>query len=711
MEKRVQTVQLKLNSLTLDQLKDYANKYTKHEPKYIESLPKNDLLQILAEESKTSNKFQLEINSLKVTYKPSFFVLAFNSPVADEKYKSNIKLKLNKSLAKTNSNINRGSGNPLFKNFEHIDSKLENDILEFHIVWQKLHWYWSPDSFALDKIYELNYGISLIDFNSKKAIISCHSVEEKDIFVDIIKDTFDIKLNTLVLTKPLLEKIGSYDKVKRARYFLSKNTTKMPENITYADDKLSIKPAALELENDPDSERKESFYRIPLGTVLEQGVGVTSDSGKLWIPKYYPIDVIKDFALELLAQITGTLDALSKNGNLKTVFETLGIGNIKEIQKIKPIDLRNEITRLIFELLVMVDKKEGERPFTINKALVNSSSIPRLFNYPRMEVFDDQLDLNAYFKDDISGSQLINIKQKKTALEVYSYPSNQRLNLDYLEHPISGNNARVYDLYSALELIPTPELQSIINNTFQYLASQFSDLTQFHHIPFRIKSNKLLLGLSILSDEERNIKNTEIFTTDILQLKQVVNKPIDKDHEISLKNTVMSLNEKCDHCDDINCRACTRSNSYICLRSLVGFYLKNPYILNHKGIELCDIQGRLDFKQNEIIIYGFSKQSKSKSLTARNGTGSILLAQVLGQIDKVDFDTVLIITPNILSDDLYNRLRLLCNVFEKRLLLFDHEIMKLLLNEYEIRNEFDQIDVAQVYRSSNKSLKRLNPKK
>ena len=711
MEKRIKTAQLRLNSLGIDQIKSYLLEYTNLEKKYLDSLSKNGLLQTLADETGKNNKLQLQINSLKVTYKPSFFILAFNSAGNADDYKKNLKLNLNKDLSKLNSKLNTQSGIPVYKNFEYIDSKIENGILEFHIVWQKLHWYWSPDSFSLDKIYELNYGISIIDFNSKKAIISCHTVEEKDFFVKIVKDTFGLKLNTLVLTKPLLEKIGSYDKVKRARYFLSKDTTKLPENITYADDKLSIKPPALELENNPNSERKESFYRIPLGKVPEQGVGVTSDSGKLWISKNYPIDDVKEFGLGLLAQIAGTLDVLIKNGNFKTVFDTLGIQNLPEIQTITSSTLRNEITRLIFELLLMLLKKDTERPFTIDEILVNSNSIPKYFNFPRLDVYDSEIDSNGFYTNDSDGSQLIKIINRRNELVVFSFPSNETLNLDYLEHPISHNPIKVNDLYSSIELIPTPELQKIIDGVFAYLNNQFPELAGIDNVPFRIKSNKLILGLSIISNVTKHIKNTEIFASDIVQLKQVVNKTIPTGKEAFYSKILYSLNEKCNQCSDQNCLECPRLKKYVCLRSLVGEFLKHPYILSHKGIELSDIQGRLDLDNKEIVVYGFSKQTNTKSLTAKNNPGAVLLAQIIGQIDKQDFDVVLIITPNTLSDDLYNRLRLICNVFEKKLLVFHHETLKFLLNEYEIRIAFNSKEITEIYRASNSKLKKLNPKK
>ena len=703
MKTESKSLQLRLNSLTNDQIKNYLLRNTRFDEKYIDSLTRNGLLQTVSQEAEKNKKLRLEISALKVTYKPSFFVLSFNSPAQAKDYKKDLIATLVKYLDRFNLDLNKQSGSPVYKNFEYMDSKIEDDILEFHLVWQKLHWYWSPQSFGLENLYELNYGLVMIDFKCQKAIISCHTEDERDYFIKIIKDLFDIKVNTLVLTKPLLEKIGSYDKVKRARYFLSKDSKKMPENITYADDKLSIKQPAIELESNPDSERKESFYRIPLGKIPEQGVGVTSDSGKLWISKNYPIDEVKEFALSLLAQISGTLDTLIKNGSIKTVFDTLAINNLPELKSLKSKNLRNEITKIIFEILIMILKDEKERPYTISEDLVNKYSIPLIFNFPRIDLFDPELNVNGYFVNDTDLSQLIKIDNQSNEIKISSYPSNEILNLDYLTHPISHNPIKVNNLYSYLELIPTPYLISIIDAAFQYLSNQFTELQTINDISFRFKSNKLMLISPIKS--KRLIKNTEIFANEILQLKQVINKPIDPNKEDLYSKIVNALNEKCTHCSDSICLSCPTQKKYICLRSMVAMFLKHPYILSHKGIELSDIQGRFDYEDKEIIIYGFSKQVKAKTLTARNNQGAVLLAQIIGQVDKYDYDTVLIITPNTLSDDLYNRLRLICTVFQKRLLVLTHDLLKLILSEFEVRIGLENKNMTDIYRSSNKSLK------
>jgi hypothetical protein len=708
---RQKTLQLKLNNLDIDQLKSLIREFTKKENKLIEGLSKNDLLQILSTEAQQNKKLQIRVNSLKVSFKPSFYLLAFHSAIEEGYLDKGFKINLKKSIEKVNSKINTYGGNPVYKNFEYIDSiVIENKTVEFDLVWQKLHWFWSPFSFTLDKIYELNYGIIIIDIESKKAVISCHTVEEQEIIKEIILDVFKIKLNTLTMTKPLLDKVGSYDKVKRARYFISKDTSKIPENITYADDNLSLKVVAKELEDSPSSERKESFYRIPLGIILEQGVGVTSDSGKLWIPKNLPVDTVKDYAKELLIKITSTLDNLTKDGNIKTVYDSLGIQKIEEIQSIKPIELRSEVYRIIYELLLMVLNKDSERPFTIDKALVNENSVPSLFNYPRLEIYDELTDSNCFYIDKENGSQLIKIKTGKAKNTVLSVPKGELLNLESLEHQISGNKIKVSDLYSHLELLPTPKLQIIINIAFKYMGSQFDKLVGKCHIPFRIKNNKLILDYQSVANDIKAYMNTEIFCGDIIQLKQVVNKSISPNLEDYYKKTVNALGEMCDFCEDTNCRACIRLKKYICLRSLVGEFLLNPTILSHKAIELSDIQGRLEFKDTEIILYGFAKQVtfKDNTISARNPTGAVLLAQVLGQIEKSEFDTVLIITPNIVNEDLANRLRLLCSVFKKKLLIFDHEILKLLLNEFEIRAEFKSLIMPEIYKRSNKKLLKLN---
>ena len=106
-------------------------------------------------------------------------------------------------------------------------------------------------------------------------MITCHTLKERDHLVKSLCDTYPITLSALVLTKPVLNQIGSFDRVKKASYFIPDRSSNIPSNITYADENLSVIPTARTEEENPRSVRRYSFYRIPVTSVNEQGVGAT----------------------------------------------------------------------------------------------------------------------------------------------------------------------------------------------------------------------------------------------------------------------------------------------------------------------------------------------------------------------------------------------------------------------------------------------------
>jgi len=111
-------------------------------------------------------------------------------------------------------------------------------------------------------------------------------------------------------------------------------------------------------------------------------------------------------------------------------------------------------------------------------------------------------------------------------------------------------------------------------------------------------------------------------------------------------------------------------------------------------------------------LFAFAKvgNREKDGLTARNDNGAILLAQVLGQIDR-SFDIVAVVSPSTINQDLMERLEILCGVFGKQLMIFDQNALVNILAHFEEQASFDRIDVSELYRrSSNDELPKDNSK-
>jgi hypothetical protein len=135
---------------------------------------------------------------------------------------------------------------------------------------------------------------------------------------------------------------------------------------------------------------------------------------------------------------------------------------------------------------------------------------------------------------------------------------------------------------------------------------------------------------------------------------------------------------------------------------LVGHYLQNPRILAHKSIELSDLQGYFHVGGDRHKIFGFAKQSSSKTsgLTARNKNGAILLGQILLQLDQSVFDTAVIVTSSTVNEDLAARLETVCAVFGKQLLILDKPILQKMYIEFEEQLSFEDINAKEMVNNS-----------
>ena len=147
---------------------------------------------------------------------------------------------------------------------------------------------------------------------------------------------------------------------------------------------------------------------------------------------------------------------------------------------------------------------------------------------------------------------------------------------------------------------------------------------------------------------------------------------------------------------DDNCSECLEAKKFLCLRSLVARYFRDPVLLAHKSIELSDGQFVGNIGGNDLKMFMFAKLAPTKNggLTARNDNGAILLAQVMGQIDKIDFEVVVVVSPSTINEDLRDRLSLLCGTFHKKLLLLDYSVLAKLWQEFRVhRAPFENVDV------------------
>jgi hypothetical protein len=492
------TLNLVLTSESIDELRALAGRFTQLDKEKIKTMDRNSLIFDLSKELDRSPGLGRELRSRKLSIKPSFYLMALTEGPAAVLSKQEMKRRVRAILNELNDQLKRRKDFPSRKAYKLESLELgARDVIECQYTWQSIIWYWHPETVTLDKIYEFNVGYVLIDLASRKALIACHTEEERESLSKSIAEGLSLRLHPLTLTKPLLKQIGEFDQVKRASYHIEtgRKDRSIPENITYADENLGIIPLVRSEEENPRSQRWQSFYRIPLGNgPLETGIGVTSASGKLWIPREVPLESVRHYGIALLKKVSATMNQMTEESRIDDLIATLGIRNIDRIAKILPLSLRLAICDLASKLINMLHRGDEESPFRIPLVLA-SRGAPDYFDYPRLQIADGETGEVSYWHDAGRTSQFVKIRQVGHGLSITGVPKGEEVNPRALLHPLTGMRVDIGDALDRVELVPSPQLIGIVLEIVKMVSSQLDKLRRVVALPFHLSANTIRLDV------------------------------------------------------------------------------------------------------------------------------------------------------------------------------------------------------------------------
>jgi hypothetical protein len=696
---------LALREKSVGYLRALAGDYTSMPADQIQAAEKVDLVAALSEAAATNGRLARELKKSDIAIKPSFYLLAVSEVGSSIPTSRTAKNRLDSEFQRVNAGLVSDRSTPPIREFtvEHVDHE-RADVAEIHFTWQRALSYWSPEV-KLERVYELQFGFGVLDLKERKGIVACHTESERDTIIKVISAVYGCKLTALTLTKELLDQIGTFDKVKRVTYHVETRDRTVPENISYADEGLATIPLVRQEEDNARSVRQQTFYRITIGSsVVEQGVGATSKSGKLWIPRETPINTVRDFGIGLLGKISKTIEALGKQGDVETVATVMGLANLPEIADITPVELREKVHDLIIQLANMLMKREKGRHYSTPLQLA-TDGVPKLFNPPSLLLTDDGTGDTAAWSDH-DGHRVVKVGETGGNISLQAFPNGSTLTLDRLVHPLTGNEIKIEAPLSALMLLPSPKLQAAADAGISLLAPSFSKLSGITCVPFYIAQDKLILDVNRAGGTStKELLQTELKPADVRELQKASKVAGPADRKATMQQLRL-LGEKCEHMSDDNCRACLTESKYLCLRSLVARFFRDPLLLAHKSIELSDGQfvGSIGGSDAKMLSFAKLAPSDKGGLTARNDNGAILLSQVIGQIDKTSFSVAVVISPSTVNEDLRERLSLVCGIFGKKLLILDYPVLAQLWQEFETNVALlDNLDIIAMMKNSKKS--------
>lgn len=696
-KKSVIAQRLVLMGMRVEELRDLSRRFLNIDPS---GLSASNLREKLAAATENDKGLSKQLGGSAFSFKPSFYLMI--AKVEDSIASINKLARTHSSVFfdSINHELAQESDAPL-KEFRivHVEPST-GGVLELQITWHHIVHYLSTNA-SFQHVYALKPGFIFLDLTNEKALVCCHTLRERDLLAQACQKHLNVTLSPITLTKGLLGNIGAFEKVRRAAYLVTKPGPNEPEEITFADERLGTKADATAREGSAKYVRKQSFYRVDLGGLSEAGVGVTSDSAKLWISADTPIDSVRDYGLLLLKRFTTTLKKMRNDGDIPGILKILSLQRSPVLATVAGGELRQEVAELAHQIIQMLLTNQTERPYT-PPAVFLTRAIPSLFNPARLQIEDEGAGMTTFWSDGNGSSQLVTFGLQSGKWRMRAYGRRAQLNLNSLRHPTTGSIVRVPDPLRAVELWPTPKIHDILLKIISHASSQLTKLKNVVVLPFHIYSGRLILDVASVKNSliSASLKE-EIDPNLVRQFRSPLQQTISSSESSRLGHRLLELKEKCAHMSDPNCEKCLERRKFLCLRSLMARFLINRQLLSHKGIELSDLQGSFDLPDEKRRAWFFSKVATGKSgLTLRNDNGAILLAQIINQLDKSTFDTVGILTPSIINEDLRERISFLSGLVHKKVLVINSAVLEKLLAYFEEQTKIDNKKPDAVYSAS-----------
>lgn len=690
------THRLALRGKDVEQLRDLAGRYLNIDAS---NTPAKELTERLSAAATKDPHLSRELGESPISLKPSFYLMIATLP-----NKGDIANLARQRAAvffnKVNAKLEKAKTPPL-KDFQVTGvSKPTPEIVEIQVTWHQILRYWSTSA-VFEHVYTLRLGFVFVDAATSKALICCHTVSERDWITQALEEQLEIQFTPITLTKQLLERIGSFQQVKRAGYLVTNPGTQETQEVTYADESLASKPNVYAQEQNPKYFRKHSFYRVDLGALSETGLGVTADTAKLWIPAETPIESIRDYGLLLLKKFTATLRKMKEDGDIPGILRVLTLQGSHALGRVPGGELRQEIAVLAHELVQMLLSNQTERPYAPPSVFL-TKAIPDWFSPARMQLEDQETGDVSFWSDGEKQTQLITFSLEQGKWYAKTFHGSQPIDLSALLHPVTGNNVTVVDPLRVVELWPTRQLHEVLLDAVRQASSQLPKLKKVTALPFFVHAGRIVINLvHAHSQDFASFLSSEFVAEDVDQFRPALQSPISAGSRTRLDKQLQRLGEKCAHMTDDNCESCLEQRRFLCLRSLLARFMAQRLLLAHKGIELSDLQGTLKVNSTDRRVWVFSKLAKGRSgLTLRNANGAILLAQITAQLDKTTFNTIGILSPSTINEDLRERLVFLAGLVGKRVVFVNKPILEKMLAHFEEQTEFEKKDPKRVYSAS-----------
>lgn len=655
-------------------------------------LVKDQLIEIilLADEIPASYTEDL-FDEYKFSNRPSFRVFKFSSPGKElpADFAKNFRAACQAVNKKKNDVHRIHTKGYKFISIENL--KEYPEIHEIRMTYQYRIDYIEPENGDAASVYGLAYSFLWLDLESGMSVINAkHEAAIRDM-QQMLREAMEQVVQDIRFTEGLIERIAKMDYIRRANLVSSNPTSAHdPVYVSMSHPGLVHLPQFNELLQRANYELVSGYYKIPLEdgetSVGEYGLGVSARKGKLWFPNHLSNKLIRRWGVGILRRLSDELNQI-RDRNFAAFAEIVNL-DTNPISATIHMETRREIMNKFVKNafnLVFQNQQQGYLRETNSMELIGKGK--GFFFPPRLYATCD-----CGRSDFIPCPRCGNTDYKAKGGVIYCLNCDQPMADQIIqEYPCQscGKTSLVGSVNEALLLYPNEKSYDYLWKQFEHMQSLEHGLGYDQSELFWVYKNQLWrksvpLEIEVDPTALNHFRN-------LTPYDEIDKKELDETlHFLKVARGKCPFYETVDDC--IGCqRTLTRQN---CLQRLL-VDTAHPHLYNHNELGLGDLAFKAVLAREDVTVVCYGRNGRRGRrefglLTTRSTEGSKLLSLMLDDHKSDAFEVFGVVTRTDLSDELVENLKLVARYGNKRLAIFDREILVRLRHECLLQEAFQE---------------------
>lgn len=624
-----------------DEIKNKIYKITNTEvrdEKALDKLSRRQLIKIIEDSNINDEEIEKYYEEYRYGLKPGFTIYSFKN---GKRYPENTVVeKIKEELIKF-SNIKEEQ--PPIKNIRYNNRDIFNkELCEYSFFYSKKYTYIDENE-EPTYIYELKETFVWISIkNNFVAIKNCDERVVK-ILVNVISNIYETELNSIVLTKELINKIFGEKRKKVAGVNLNASD-KEAEKIIISDPNLDKKSELIK-QLEPYTTTSENLE--VLIDDISNTLGVNNSKGKLHLTKNMTATIFRNWSIDTISKI---IEYISNNEADYEIFKAKNImSNLiwnnynKETKKL--------IEEIIYKITVYMEDK-NKYSTLMNEKIDYSKILSKNFYYKLFVNCEMCNDSHCIPKCTCGNYNLI-LNNKN---EIFCGSCGEKLNCIECEdgHLININELNNVNTY----LIPNEDLDCDIKN---FLKKEFN--IDFNGYISIFNKNIQIIEKSI---------GSLINPIEVEEFYKICKLDIGDEEKNELESVLKKIKEKCEESTKEKCNNCKKEFKNCCILQLFSTYegyRPGP----HHGHEFGDLDFKINYKKNEYQFVGIAK--RYCNLTHASKEGREMIQQILSATQDKRIDVIGAVCPARFDAQLAKDLEYIAKCTQSKIIILDDKFM------------------------------------